>query len=293
MSQENTSQEAVEQTSAPVEETQADESNEVSETSEAKEGELQAKDSEEGQAEEPEKEESEPKPKKKSGVEKRIDKLTKQRETERLEKEYWKAQALKGQNPESNQSQSKPEVKATAKPKADDFDSHEAYVEALVDWKAEEKIKAERQQAKDSELKSQHQKQVEAYSERARAFAEANPDFDDVIAEADDVRLSITVQDAILRHGPELAYEMAKDIETLERICKMSPLEAAEEIGEIRARMKSAKAEPKPEQKLTKAPKPLTPIASKSAPVRKSIFDEDLPFSEYERMRRDQLRKRA
>jgi hypothetical protein len=290
MSQETTSQEVQETTPASVEEAQADESNEVSETSEAKEGqELEAKAGEEDQAEE-EGDQEQPRAKK-PGFVKRIDKLTKRLSDRERELEYWREQALKGAPKPTESTEAKPVLEG--RPDPNKFENQEDYLEALVDWKAEQKLRAEKVKAEQEAQKSERQKQQESYAAKAREFSAKTPDFEDVVAEADHVRLSMTVHNAILKHGPELAYELAKDVEHLEKICAMNAIDAAEAIGEIRASMRAQKQEPKPEPKLTKAPPPPVPISSKSSSVRKSIHDEDLSFADYERMRRDQLRKKA
>jgi hypothetical protein len=300
MSQENQESQQVagaqEEIQSASAETQQDEIRGESETSEAKEGkELEAKAGEEDQAEE-EGDQEQPRAKK-PGFVKRIDKLTKRLSDRERELEYWREQALKGNAPKPSESSEAKPVLDEKYPDENDYASHADYQRAIIRHEARKEaaqiLQAEKQRAQELESRSAHQKQIESYAAKAKEFAVANPDFDEVVADADHVRLSLTVQNAILKHGPELAYALAKDVEKLEELCSMSAIDAAEAIGEIRASMRAQKQEPKPEPKLTKAPPPPVPISSKSSSVRKSIHDEDLPFSEYERMRRDQLRKKA
>lgn len=259
-----------------------DETAEASETLEAKEGETAPTDGE-GQAESEEKAEQKPK-----GVGKKIGKLTRKLTEKNREIEYLRAQLEKSlSSKQAEPSEQKPKA-PTGKPNPNDFETHEDYLDARDEWRDQQREARSREQA----LKSEVESKVQSFKEKAQAFAKEHPDYDELLEGVNDIRLSYAVNEAVLKHGPELAYELAKDPEELERICAMTPFDAAEAIGEIRARMKASKSEPKPETKTTKAPKPPTPIASKSAPVRKSISDENLSFQEYVRLRRDQMRKR-
>lgn len=229
---------------------------------------------------------------KKPGFVKRINKLTKRLAAKEQELQYWREQLTKSQaqKPEELRATEKP--KAEGKPQSADFETHEAYVEALTDWKLEQKLKEKDRKAAEEQLKTEEQKQREDFAAKVKSFAKEAPDYHEVIEAVDSIPLSLTVQSAILKHGPELAYELAKDPDRLEDICSMSALDAAEAIGEVRAQMKRSKNDTQVEPKLTKAPKPLTPIASKSAPPRKSIFDADISQREYERLRAEQMRRK-
>ncbi|NJM09332.1 MAG: hypothetical protein HC883_00070 [Bdellovibrionaceae bacterium] len=283
--QQNTSASAENQTDETAEESETSEADSIDESEATKSG-------GDDQAEQLESEDRGLKTKK-PGFVKRIDKLTKRLSEKDRELEYWREQALKGTPQEPTESTPQTKQASSERPKSEDFDTHEAYVEAVADWKVEQRFKAQEAKAKETSLQGEFQRQRDEYKTRATAFAKENPDFVEAVNAVDDIPLSVTVSNAILKHGPELAYELAKDPEELERICALSVLDAAEAIGEIRARMKASKTESKPETRITKAPKPLTPIASKSASVKKSLSDPNLSQREYERMREEQESRRA
>ena len=137
---------------------------------------------------------------------------------------------------------------------------------------------------------------MSAHRERVKSFADKTEDFMDVIEAVDDIPVSAALQEIIVssENGPELMYELAKNREEYERIAKLSPLAVARELGKLEvklaARASEQKAEPK---KLTKAPQPIEPVGSGGAgKVRKSITDPDISQAEYERLRREQLKRR-
>ena len=240
------------------------------------------------------------KPKRKSGFKRRIDKLNSRLSERERELEYWKAQATKGQSPrqEAEREVERGPAKAEAggKPNPDDYDSHEAFVEALTDWKLEQRDQKRAAEERERAVRSEHQKQIDAHTERVKAFAKSKPDFQDVLSEVDDIPMSVTVQEVILasEDGPALMYELAKNPEEFERICRLPAIAAARELGKFEASLKrdSESKQETREVKTTKAPKPLNPIGAKSGAVAKSIFDPNLSQAEYEALRRKQMRGR-
>lgn len=270
---------------------QPDETTDESETSETDEesrGDQDGKDAEDAD-----------RPKKRNGVQKRIDKLSKkltdreQRLADReRELEYWKTEALK-----KNQS-AEPEARSKAhnsaeKPKPEDFETHEDWLDARDEWNESRREKVREAKEREKSVQSEHDARVQSHVARVNAFAEKYPDFHDVMADVDDVPLSVTVRQCILKseNGPELMYELAKNPEEFERICKLDAIDAAVEIGLIQAKLRSSAKEPAKTK--SSAPAPLTPVGTKSTASRKSIYDKDISFSDYERLRREQLKAKG
>lgn len=228
---------------------------------------------------------------KKGGIQKRFDKMTAEKAALAQELEYWKQTALKGKeaNPEAKTPEA-PKAKADeGKPDPNSYATHQEWVEAVADWKADQKLKQlEEKQAKER-VQSEQQKVVQTYLDRKAAFSEKTPDFDEVVHEVDDIPVSLTVQNIILKaeNGPQLAYELAKNREEYARICKLPPMEAALEMGALKAKL-LAKSSPSTEaKKLTNAPKPLEPVGSgKGATPKKSLDDPELSYKEYVKLRR-------
>lgn len=273
---------------------------EQNESTESDTEETEAKDeSEDTEGDEPEesKEAAKDKPKKKGGFQRRIDKLNARYAAAQQESDHWKALALKNKDAGETKGESVEKKPATAegKPNPDSFETHVEYVEALTDWKTEQKFKEREQRAEKSKLESEQEKFLKSHTERVKSFAEKTEDFADVLSEVDDIPVSPTIQELIItsENGPELMYELAKNRDEYARICKLSPLAAARELGKIESKINAKASDEKQEpKKLTKAPKPIDPVGGAKAAVTKSLDDPNLSQAEYEAIRRKQLAAR-
>lgn len=293
--------ESKEHESAP--EPKASEQKEITSESETEEAEEDGASEESDAGRESETEdqtEAKDKPKKKGGFQRRIDKLNAAKSAAQQEADYWKREALKYQGATEPKKEPQADVTKPAsvegKPSPDGYDTHAEYVEALTDWKTEQKFKEREQKAEKDRLIAEQASVAKSYTERAQAFAKEHPDFDEVIADADGVPVSSTVRGLILEsdNGPALAYELAKNPEELERISKLGPMATAREIGKIEARLAAQSSDPKTEtKKITKAPNPLAPVgAGGKGSTPKLITDPNLSQAEYERLRMEQIKKR-
>lgn len=277
------SDEAKEETEAKA---QADETTEESETSEE---ENEAEGDEDSEDEKPQK------PKKEGGFQRRIKKLTSKLSEAQAQAEYWREQALRGQKSDKDAMSVTETPELKQKPKPDDYETHEDYIEALADWKLEHKLAERDAEARKNQIKSEHDKILDAHLRRVEDFKKSHEDFDEVIEDVADMRLSLTVQEVILKseNGPELMYELAKDPDELERINKLPAIQAARELGKLEAKIvaQSKSPEEKKQQKITKAPPPPKPVSGKSEKtVKKSIYDPDISQEEYERLRMEMRR---
>ena len=146
-------------------------------------------------------------------------------------------------------------LKAAPTATADQFESTEAYAEALALQKAEELI-AKREAAK------QQSQVLESYHEREE---EARSKYDDFEQVAYNPKLSITnvmaetIQSSDI--GPELAYYLGSNPKDADRISRMTPLGQAKEIGKIEAKLA---AEP-PVKRTTSAPTPISPVTARNS----------------------------
>jgi hypothetical protein len=146
-------------------------------------------------------------------------------------------------------------VKAAPAGSADQFESPEAYAEALAYQKAEELV-ARREAAK------QQSQVLESYQEREEAARDKYDDFEQV---AYNPKLPITnvmaetIQSSDI--GPELAYYLGTNPKDAERISRMTPLAQAKEIGKIEAKL----ANDPPVKRTTSAPAPISPVTARSS----------------------------
>lgn len=232
----------------------------------------------------------------KGGWQRRIDKKTREAADARRETEYWKSQALKGAAGDKPQESEAPvKTEAKGKPQAGDFETHAEFVEALTDWKTDQKLQTRDQEAQAKALKDAQQSTRQAFMGKAKSFAENHADYDDVLSEGlEGAQVSPTLDSLIVEseNGPELIYELAKNREEFDRINRLPPLAAARELGKFESRITATTSTGTP-KKQTKAPKPLEPVGGKGAVVEKDITDPAISQQEYEAKRRKQIAARA
>ena len=140
-------------------------------------------------------------------------------------------------------------------PSIDNFESTDAYAEALALKKAEELIAQRDRQKEQVEI-------VEAYGEREEKARDKYDDFEDVVYNP---KLRITdVMAETIQHsdlGPDLAYWLGSNPKEAERIARLSPLMQAREIGKIEVRL----SDNPPVKKTTSAPTPISPVTARSS----------------------------
>jgi hypothetical protein len=98
--------------------------------------------------------------------------------------------------------------------------------------------------------------------------------------------------------GPELLRHLGEDVETLERISKLSPTAAVRELGKIEARLAPKEPAEKQEDEeevpadppVKLAPKPPTPVKKVTPVVRFDVNDEKVPIDDWMTKRRAQLK---
>lgn len=186
----------------------------------------------------------------KSPVQERMDELTRARREAEREAAYWRQRA------EPTQSRDAP----PAKPTVEQFKDYGEFVEALADWKADQKV-SERLSARDADAAKSADQRVQetkqqTFAERQASVKTSIPDYDAVVGSAD-VAISPHLSEAILDSdkGPELVYHLAKNPAEAARLSALSPLAAARELGRIEATLE------KPAKAVTKAPAPMKPTA--------------------------------
>jgi len=140
-------------------------------------------------------------------------------------------------------------------PPAEQFESPEAYAEALALRKAEELI-AQREQAK------QQAALLESYHEREEEARNKYEDFEQV-AYNPQLRITEVMAQTIQASdvGPDVAYYLGANPKEADRISRLSPYLQAKEIGRIEAKIA---AEP-PAKKTTSAPAPIKPVTARAS----------------------------
>ena len=140
-------------------------------------------------------------------------------------------------------------------PSIDNFESPDAYAEALALRKAEELL-AQR------EIQKQQAQIVEAYSEAEEKARDKYDDFEEVVYNPK-LRITNAMAESIQasENGPDLAYWLGSNPKEAERIANLSPILQAKEIGKIEAKL----SDNPPVKKTTSAPTPISPVTARSS----------------------------
>ncbi len=140
-----------------------------------------------------------------------------------------------------------------ASPRSDQFETPEAYAEALAERRAYELIDQRERQRQQVEA-------TEAYAERAEQAREKYDDFDQVVQNP---QLPITLEMAeVIRAsdmGPDLAYHLGTNPKEAQRIARLSPFLQAKELGRIEAKLAASP----PTKKTSTAPAPIAPVTAR------------------------------
>ena len=137
----------------------------------------------------------------------------------------------------------------------DQFETPEAYAEALAVRKAEELLAAREAQRQQAQV-------LDAYHEREE---EARGKYDDFEQVAYNPRVPITdVMAETIRSsdiGPDVAYYLGSNVKEAERIARLSPFLQAKEIGKIEVKLASNP----PVKQTTSAPAPISPVIARNS----------------------------
>lgn len=155
----------------------------------------------------------------------------------------------------------------TSKISIDQFETPEAYAEALAVQRIAERDK----QVLQSQVIEQYQDREEEARTKYDDFEQVayNPAIRITDAMAQTIQASET--------GPDVAYYLGKNPKESERISKMPPLLQAREIGKIEARLTM-----QPPKKTSAAPAPIKPIGGKQGGTKSPA---DMSDDEYRRWR--------
>jgi hypothetical protein len=153
-------------------------------------------------------------------------------------------------------------------PPADQFESVDAYAQALAEKKAHELVQKREMERQQSEL-------LESYAEREEAARDKYEDFESVVYNPN-LRITTLMAQTIQASdiGPDIAYHLGSNPKEANRIASLPPLLQAKEIGKLEAKLAD---NPPVVRKQTKAPDPIAPVASNRSSAPK--FDTTDPRS--------------
>ena len=221
--------------------------------------------------------------KKRNSLQARIDEVTRERHQTAAERDAAKAEAaalraelaaLKAGKPaETDNKADAAETQPTAaKPQVADFETIDAYFEALSDWKIEQRdaraaADAKAKQDADAKAKAEEstQTRAKAWIERRDAFAATEPEFESVAMPfLAGLTVGTPIGDAIVDSelGPQIALYLAKDPAEAKRIAGLGWQAQIREIGKIEARLETPAPPELKAPVVSKAPAPVKPPTS-------------------------------
>lgn len=219
-------------------------------------------------------------------VSKRLSKESRrnEREAQRLAQQIAEGLYYKRLHEESQQ-KAAPQ-KADGRPREEDFQGrpYSEYVEALADWKADQKLNGFRKESEEQTRQRQAQEQARQIGEKLAKGSEKYKDFKEV-ALADHVPISPAMAHAISKVGnpADVAYYLGSNTDEAEQIAGLSDIEQVWAIKDLASKL-SATPVPKP------VPAPITPNKG-TAPVEVKLEDAD--FDEFVKIRHRQLAARG
>lgn len=206
-----------------------------------------------------------------------------------LENEYLRKQ----------QAQPQPQVETvqeagSGEPRPENYQTYEDYIEAVTDWKVEQKLETKlRTLQEQSQVRKQQTAQQEheaRIAENLNKAATKYEDFHEVVSNPD-LPVTLAMRDAIgdSEIGGEIAYYLGTHADEAASIANMSPVQQIKAIDRLEAKLKAPAPAPGIAP-VSQAPKPIEPVRGvKTGAVKLETADMD----EYLKMRKQQGAKWA
>lgn len=201
---------------------------------------------------------------KKDRVQSRIDELVRQRED-------WRRQAeLLASQQTQNIPSKRDEYPDLPKPRSDQFDTYDDYVDAVADWRSEIKIRkayeGQVSQSRQTALSNYQQSGEEKYKDWREVFHEKIP-------------ISENMAEILLGSdiGIDLGYYLGNNPGEAQKIYNLSPARQAYELGRLESKLMTPK-----QKTTTNAPASTSPVGGKETPT---ISPDKMDYEQYKKWR--------
>lgn len=217
----------------------------------------------------------------KSGFQDRVDELTKARREAEREAAYWKARAMV---PEVGQAPAQKDPNQPPSP--ENFSTQEEYIEALTDYKLDQKLHQRERQQKQAEEINQ---KASSWDSRLSDARRDIPDYDEVVNSAD-IPVANHVVELLMEHdqGAKIVHHLAKNTDLVDKLNGLSSAKAAFEIAQIAqqfVKSETTDTAPVKERNLSKAPPPAKTIGQGRSTTPNL---SDMSMEDYVKQRRTQ-----
>lgn len=172
-----------------------------------------------------------------------------------MERDFYKSQLERGSSTRDDKPATSSEK---GKPKASEFETPDAYLDARIDWEVEQRmVKLREESSRETKTQRDERRRQENAADlvqRLKQGAKEIPDYEQVTGDAEDVEISDVMARAIAESDipARLNYHLCANPEEADRISKLPPTRQAIEIGKLEDKLKAA---PKP----TNTPAPIRP----------------------------------
>jgi hypothetical protein len=225
-----------------------------------------------------------------SGVQKRIDEITRARREAEREAEYWRMRAQ--QAPPVQQPTPQAQPAGEQPPTPQQFQTYDDYVTARAQYEGRQAamalyVQAEQQRAWQA-AQTEYVRRAQNLNERLIADGAKYPDFDDVVR-SQQTRITTVMADALgyMPNPADIAYYLGKNRQESARIAQLPPIQQAIEIARIGATLAAT-----PTQKtVSTAPAPPQALATRrdsGSPQR----IEEMPDAELRKMSMEEFNRR-
>lgn len=227
-----------------------------------------------------------PQPRKQTAQE-RIDEITFARREAERQAEYWRNIALQAQAQKPAETQ--PPAAASDRPSLENFQTTEAYEDALLDWKLNQQAAKQAQ----AQVKVEQDKAVKDFHEKAQNLKMEYPDFEEVIRTPVFTPVMEHAIYSVSDNGALLAYHLAlpENRIAVNALAKLPPDKQLVELGKFESNMLLNKAT----KKNTNAPTPIKPVGASAGgetSVEESKMQDNDWFAYKDKQRRDAFQKR-
>lgn len=186
--------------------------------------------------------------------------------------------------------------------------TYDDYIEALTDWKLEQREAAKAQEEAQRAENERIQATIAEWNDHANAARRKYDDFDETLS--DQVPIYQGVLNALveLENGPEVAYWLGKNRDQAQELMKLTETRAIARIGQISAELgngdvisekpdaeiaeeEAEEEEPRPKRRaISAAPAPIRPVGGSS--TKSSVPLDEVDYATYRKIRDQQIKQK-
>jgi hypothetical protein len=169
------------------------------------------------------------------------------------------------------------------KPQRAQYADEESFVDALTDWKLEQRDAKAKQEREQEQHRTMAQKTESIYAQAERLEGFDRESFDDLPLTKPMVEALVEADETT---AAKLMHYMAANPAEVERISKLSPARQAAELGKLEAKATAAPVKP------SRAPEPISPVGTRATSTASALPQDSDPIDVWVRKERERTAKR-